>query len=209
MTTTAKVLGFEGGFYKIQNTPSNVKVTGAMGATGDQMKKAMEKPTITYIDKHFKPKLAKTGGAGMQQMMGGMNEAFSGITFPAKPIKVGDTWNNAIDMGQMMSGSKSTPAGVKADGKMNITYKLLKVDSSSVLIGMTISGTVNMDMSGARGAGGNGQQMKMSMTMSGGGTSSLERSTGIPLGSNTKMTMGMNFGGQPMNITQTITTKRI
>lgn len=210
MTTTTKVLGIESGFYKLQNTPSNIKMTGGMGAN-DQIKKAMEKPTIIYMDKHFKPKIAGNSQAGLQQMMGGASNALAGVTFPSKPVKIGETWTNTIDMGAMMgAAAKSQPnaAGMKSSGKMVTTYKLLKVDASTITIGMTISGTVNMDMAGGKGAGG-GQGMKMAMTMSGGGTSTMERSTGIPMGSDTKMSIQMGGVGQGFTMNQTIKTKRI
>jgi hypothetical protein len=210
MTTTTKVLGIESGFFKLQSTPSNVKMTGGMGSN-DQVKKSMEKPSIMLMDKHFKPKMAANSSVGMQQMMGGMNNMMSGITFPTKPVKIGETWTNTIDMGQMMgAAAKSQPnaAGLKSTGKMTMTYKLLKIDATKVTIGMTINGTVNMDMAGGKGANG-GQGMKMSMTMTGGGTSTMERNTGIPIGSDTKIAMKMGGMGQGMTMNQTIVTKRI
>ena len=170
------------------------------------MKKALEKSTILYLDKHFKPKVDATKSGDIQNMMSGMNSAFSGVTFPTKPVKIGESWTNTIDMGALIGGAvkgQKAVAGMKSTGKVNLTYKLLKADANSVLIGLSIAGTVNMDMPGAKGAG-----MKMSMTMSGGGTSSMERGTGTPISSSTKMNMQMNLGGQPMTMTQTITTKR-
>ncbi len=206
MMVAMKVLGLENGYYKLQSTTSNVKTTGGPGASSEATKKAMEKTTILYMDKHFKPKMDTSKSADMQSMMSGMNSAFSGVTFPSKPVKIGESWTNTIDMGALISGAakgQKGAAGMKSTGKVNLTYKLLKADASSVLIGLSIAGTVNMDVPGAKGAG-----MKMSMSMSGGGTSSMERGTGTPISSSTKMNMQMNFGNQPMNITQTITTKR-
>jgi Family of unknown function (DUF6263) len=210
MTTTTKVLGIENGFYKLQSTPSNIKMTGGMGAN-DQVKKAMEKPSTIYMDKHFKPKVAANSSAGMQQMMGGASNPMAGITFPSKPVKVGETWTNTIDMGAMMgAASKGQPgaAGMKSSGKLTLTYKLLKIEASTVTIGTTLSGTVNMDMAGGKGTSG-GAGMKMSMTMSGGGTSTMERSTGIPIGSDSKMSMQMGGMGQAFSMNQVIKTKRI
>ena len=209
MTTTSKVLAFENGFYKLQSTNSNVNVTGGAGAT-EQVKKAMEKSTTMYMDKHFKPKFDKAG-AGADQMLSGMNSAFSSITFPSKPVKVGDTWNNSIDMGSMMGAmtkGQKAAAGMKATGVITVTFKLLKIDGSSVTIGSSMNGSVNMDMSGMKGAAGS-QATKMVMKLSGGGTSSMERSTGIPIGSSMKITTQVNAGGQSFSSTQTIATKRV
>jgi hypothetical protein len=212
MTVAVKVAGFENGYYKLLSSTSNVKVTGGMGNAG-QMKKAMEKTTTLYVDKHFKPKMDNANQApDMQKMMSGMNSAFSGVTFPSKPVKIGDSWTNTIDMGALMSaatkGQKATQ-GMKSNGKVNLTYKLLKADAGSVTIGLSINGTVNMSMAGGNGVPGGPQGMKMSMSMSGGGTSSMERATGTPLNSSTKINMQMSFAGQPMNIVQSVTTKRI
>ncbi len=206
MTTNTKVLSFEKGFYKLENTPSNVKMTGAMSS--GNAGKTMEKPSIMYMDQHFKPKLAGNGSAGMAQMMSGMNNAYAGITFPSKPIKIGETWTNSIDMGQAMGAAAKAAPGMKSSGKMNMTYKLLKVEGNSVLIGLNISGSVNMSMAGAQGQPGGASGFKMSMTFSGTGTSSIEKNTGIPIGSNTKMTIKSNFGGKDMTMSQVMTSKR-
>ena len=212
MTVATKVAGFENGYYKLLSTTSNVKVTGGMG-NSDKVKKGMEKTTTMYVDKHFKPKMESANQSpDMQKMMSGMNSAFSGVTFPSKPVKIGESWTNSIDMGAIMGAAakgQKGAEGMKSSGKVNLTYKLLKADAGSVTIGMSISGTVNMSMAGGKGAPGGPQGMKIAMTMSGGGTSSMERATGTPLNSSTKITMQMNFAGQPMNLVQTITTKRI
>jgi hypothetical protein len=207
MTTSTKVLSFEKGFYKLENTPSNVKMTGAMAGAA-KGNAAVQKPSIMYMDQHFKPKLAGNGTPGMAQLMGGMNDAYAGITFPSKPIKVGETWTNSIDMGQAMGAAAKAAPGMKSTGKMNMTYKLLKVEGNSVLIGLNISGTVNMSMAGGKGQPGGASGFSMAMTFSGNGTSSIEKSTGIPISSNTKMSIKSNFGGKDMTFTQTMSSKR-
>lgn len=211
MNTAIKVLGFENGYFKHQSTISNLKMTGGMGGASDAAKKAMEKPTIIYFDKQYRTKFDTKSKDGMSQMMSGMNNSLNGVTFPAKPVKIGETWTNVIDMGKMMSAaSKDQPAaaGLKSNGKMNMTYKLLKVTPAGILIGMNLSGTVNMDMGGAKGAGG-AQGMKMNMTMKGSGTFTVEKGTGIPINSDVKMSMQMGGMGQAFTMNQTIATKRI
>ena len=207
MVTTTKVLAFENGFFKLESTPSNITMTGGMGKN-DEVKKAMSKPTIVYMDKHFKPKMAANTSAGMQQMMGGMNNAMAGITFPTKPVKIGETWTSSLDMGQMMGAAakgQSGAAGLKSTGKLTTTYKLLKVDGSTFTIGITMGGTVNMNMAGGKGGA---QGMKMAMNMSGGGTSTMERNTGIPVSSTMKTTMQMS-GMQAFSMSMTMNSKRI
>ncbi len=207
MVMTTKVLSFDGGYFKLENTPSNITMSGGM-PKGDEAKKALSKPTLVYVNKQFKPKSSGKDSSGIEQMMGGMSGAMSGISFPSKPIKVGETWTTSFDMGQAMgAAAKGQPAaqGLKSAGKINTTYKLLKADANTVTIGVTIGGTMNMNMAGGKGGG---QGMKMSMALSGGGSSTLDRNTGIPISSNMKTSMQM-AGMQAFNMTMSMTSKRI
>ena len=210
-TMAQKVLSGTGGVYKIQSTTSNVKSDAAAG--GDGMKKLMEgKSTLMTIDKYgtvtFDPKGA--GGAA-SQMMGGFNGQSIGMAFPKKPVKVGDTWTSSLDMGKMMNSMMKGQTGkakVSTTGMMNMKFKLVKVDGSSASISCTVSGNMNMDMTGP-GQGGAPQAMKMSTTISGTANYSVDRATGMPINSTTNMTMNMSFGGQKMPMTQSISLKKI
>ncbi|MEI7985052.1 MAG: DUF6263 family protein [Armatimonadota bacterium] len=207
MVMTTKILSFEGGYFKLENTPSNVTVSGGMGKN-DTAKKAMSKPTTIYLNKQYKPKSSGKDMSGIEQMMGGMSGAMSGFAFPNKPVKVGETWTTSFDMGQAMgAAAKGQPAaqGLKSAGKLNTTYKLLKADANTVTVGVTVGGTMNMDMAGGKGGG---QGMKMSMVLSGSGTSTFERNTGIPISSSMKTSMQM-AGMQAFNMTMSMTSKRI
>ncbi|MEI8281738.1 MAG: hypothetical protein WCG75_04980 [Armatimonadota bacterium] len=200
MKTLVKVLSFADGYYKLQTTTSDVKVTGGPADTSE-IAKSMEKESTTFVDKNFKFKLDTKGAdkdAKSKEMMNGLTQAFSGVTFPAKPINIGDTWNNSIDMGALMKGMIPDPSA-KVEGKVNLVYKLQKADETSVTIETTMSGTVNIEFSG----------QTITMKISGSGTSGMERATGTPLNSNSKFSMDMDIAGQTMAITQKITIKRI
>ena len=200
MKTQVKVLSFADGYFKLQTTTSDVKVTGGIADT-TEIAKSMEKESTSYVDKNFKFKLdAKEaeGDAKNKEMLNGLTQAFSGVTFPAKPISIGDTWTNSIDMGALMKPMIPVP-DAKVVGKANMVFKLLKADETTVTIETTMSGTINIDVSG----------QSISMKLSGGGTSSMERATGTPLNANSKISMDMDIGGQAMTITQKITIKRI
>ena len=196
-TITTKVLSFEEGFYKLEGTTSDVKTTGGPAPA------VPDKPSIMYVDQHFQPKVvADSNSSDAQKMMSGMSKALSGVLFPTKPVNIGDTWTNAIDFGALM-GAVIKQEGLKTTGKINIGYKLVKADAAVVTIGATIGGTVTMDMSGTAGADG----MKIPMTFAGGGTSTMDRATGVPLTNNMKMTLKMELGGQTMDIAMTIVIK--
>ena len=96
-------------------------------------------------------------------------------------------------------GSVIKQEGLKTTGKIDIGYKLVKADAAVVTIDSTIGGTVTMD-TGAEG-------MKIPMTFSGGGTSTMDRATGVTLTNNMKMTLKMEFGGQTMDFAVTISIK--
>ena len=58
-------------------------------------------------------------------------------------------------------------------------------------------------MSGTAGAEG----MKIPLAFSGGGTSTMDQATGIPLTNNVKMSMKMDFAGQILDFAMTIVLK--
>ncbi len=200
MKSLVKVLSFTDGYYKLQTTTSDVKITGGPGDTSE-IAKSMEKENTSYVDKNFKFKIETKDAAAdpkSKEMLNGLTQAFSGITYPTKPIEIGDKWNNSIDLGALLKGTIPDPSA-KVEGKVNLVYKLQKVDATSVTIETTMSGTINIEFSG----------QTITMKISGGGTSGMERATGTPLNSNSKVTMDMEVAGQTMAITQKITIKRI
>ncbi len=207
-TSSMNVKSFSGGYYTISVTSSNVKVTG--GGNAEMTKKMMEgRSTTMVMDKFGSPKIdAKNMSAGMQQMMNGLGNNGAGVMFPKHPVKVGETWSNTVDMGKATAAAMKAngAAGAKTSGKLTVTFKLLKLDGSTATISSSLTGSMDMDMSGMAGANAaKGQPMKMSMTMSGGGSYTIERATGMMTGSNMKM----NVGVMGQNITTTMTSKKI
>ncbi|MBI1333195.1 MAG: hypothetical protein GC165_09975 [Armatimonadetes bacterium] len=193
-----------GGYFKFDISTSDVKVTGGAG-NSDQMKKMMEGQHQTMlIDKYGSVKAdPKAGGnAGMQAIMKSLGNNAIGVAFPKKPVKIGETWAQTIDLGAIMKTVMASRGGTApaTTGTIKIVYKLVKFDGKTATIGSTTSGTMNMDM-GAGKASAKGQSMKMSMTISGTSTSVLERSTGLPLSTTMKMTMGFMGNNIPMSTT--------
>ncbi len=204
MNSVVKVLNLESGFYKLQTTTSDVKITGGQADTAEKNAKSMEKQSITYVDKNFKFKIDPKDAAkdpASKDLFNGLTQAFSSVSFPTKPVQIGETWTNTIDMGAMMKAMIPDP-NAQATGKLNMVFKLFKADDSTISIDTTISGTVNLEMSGI------GSQAA-TMKFKGVSTSTMERATGTPLDTNSKMTMDMDIAGQVITITQKITMKRI
>jgi hypothetical protein len=204
MNSLVKVLSFESGFYKLQSTTSDVKITGGQADTAEKNAKSMEKQTTSYVDKNFKIKIDPKDVAkdpASKDLLNGLTQAFSSISYPTKPVQIGETWTNSIDMGAMMKAMIPDP-NAQATGKLNMVFKLVKADDSTISIDTTVSGTVNLEMSGI------GSQAA-TMKFNGTSTSTMERATGTPIDTSSKMTMDMDIAGQAIAITQKITMKRI
>lgn len=203
MNSVVKVLNLESGFYKLQTTTSDVKITGGQADTAEKNAKSMEKQGVTYVDKNFKFKLDPKDAAkdpANKDLLNGLTQAFSSISFPTKPVQIGETWTNSIDMGAMMKAMIPDP-NAQASGKLNMVFKLVRADDSIVSIDTTMSGTVNLEVSGSG-------YPAITIKFSGASTSTMERATGTPLDTNSKMTMDMDIAGQVISITQKITMKR-
>jgi hypothetical protein len=137
---------------------------------------------------------------GMQEVMGALNGQGTGMLFPTKPIKVGDTWGKTIDMGSLMGAA--TKGQGKGSGKLTLTYKLVKIDGSKVVVSATQKGSMNMTMGAPKGGG---QPMSMAMTFNGSGTMNVDRATGTLVSGSNKVNMGIM--GQQM--VMSMTTKKI
>lgn len=203
-TSTMKVVSNSGGYFKIDISSSNVKISGDEQASA-QMKKVMEgkHQTIT-IDKFGTPKAdPKDTSGGMKAIMEGFNNQSVGVVFPKKPVKVGETWTSSVDLGaamnKAMTANGGKAGGAKGKGMLKTTYKLVKIDGKSATITSSISGTMDMDMGGGKAGGPQG--MKMSMTFSGSGNMNIERATGVPFSTSMKMNMGIMGRTMPMSTT--------
>lgn len=151
---------------------------------------------------------------GMSSMFGpGKSGSGVSVQFPKKPIKVGDSWSETMDLGKMMGeGMKQAGPGVKntkSDGKLTITNKLVSVSGGKATIRQTISGSADMGGSAAGGKDGKAQSFSMKMGFSGGGDVVIDVATGIMISSTMKQNMSMNMMGQPMNMVMNMTMKKI
>lgn len=208
--STMKVKNFTGGYYFIDITTSNVKMSS--GKMTDQMKKMMERTITVTMDKYGTPKKDGSGvSPGLQQMMNSLSTSSSGLMFPKKPVRIGESWSNTIDLGSAMSQMAKTQGmmkGMKSGGKMTATFKLTKLDGSNAYVSASLNGTMNIDLSGMpmpKNQKAPAQGMKMTMTINGTGQYTVERATGMLV--NSGMTMKVNTMGGVS--TTTASSKRI
>ena len=110
---------------------------------------------------------AGSGAGPATAIMSSMGGNMQGVVFPAKPVRVGDTWTQTIDLGKIMSGAKA--GSMRVQGKLPMVYRLTALKGGIATIEMASKGAMTMAM----GA----QAIKTSMNMR--ATSSIDSSTGL------------------------------
>ena len=123
------------------------------------------------------------------------------------PGAFSNSWKNSIDFGALIGALLQGAAnedGPKTTGNISLIFKLINADEKAFKINTTIDGTVEMEMGTGTVNG-----LKIPMKFSGTGTATTERTTGIPIDSDTKVAMEMTFNGQTVNIKIEIAVKRL
>lgn len=209
MPMTYRVVSRSGGLTTIQTKTGQVKVTVPAGSPMAAQKAQIERmasgmtSTMTVDEFGTLKSMGATGAPGASLANGigaGMASGAQGISYPNKPLKVGDTWTGSLDMGKSMS--KTVPMGMTAKGKIPIVYRLLGIEKQGgktlARISMTMNGSTSMAM-GAAGAGaGGGKSMSMTMRMASQGTMVVDAATGLLQSMSTKMSNDMAIMGQNM-----------
>ncbi|HLO98277.1 MAG TPA: hypothetical protein VK171_06755, partial [Fimbriimonas sp.] len=92
INSTLKVLSFTNGQYKILS-----KFEGGSAKAGSN-------DLTLLVDKYGATKMSGASGPkGMEAAMSSFGSSITGIAFPKKPLKVGDTWTQEFDLGKLMS----------------------------------------------------------------------------------------------------------
>ncbi len=126
---TMRVVSRSGNITTMETKMGQAKVTIPAGSPMSSMKPMLEKTmsgvtTTTTIDE-FGSMKGGTSGAGASSMMAsGMNGQT--VSFPKNAVKVGDSWNETLDMGKAM-GAAGAKTGMTATGKIPIVYRLVSL----------------------------------------------------------------------------------
>lgn len=169
------VVSRAGNTTTIQTKMGQAKVTAPAGspmaAMTSQMAKASSGTVSTTVVDEFGnlKSLGATGaGAAMAKGIGnGMMAGAQGVAYPAKALKVGDTWGASLDLGKVMGGMMG--GAMKVNGKIPIVYRLTGLSGGTATIAVSMKGSTTMNM-GAQA---------IKMTMDTAGTMRVETATGL------------------------------
>lgn len=189
MTMEMKAVDRKGDYTTVESKVLTAKVTAAPGSpmagmTGNMEKSMVGKVTRMVMDSHYKPKSA-TGGPDPQMMQGVMG-SMSSFSFPAHPIRIGESWATTLDfskIGSAMAGRMGA-GKMKVKGTLPMVSKLVASDGKYATIDMTMNGVMSMAM-GAQ---------NINTTMKGGGKFRIEIASGMLHDSTYTMDSATNFG---------------
>ena len=140
----------------IETRTGPIKIGGTAGNPMAQ-NPALAKPSVIRmtLDELATPKGASGTGptaaavSGMTSAMGGGGAT---VALPRKPVKVGDTWTTRLDLGKIvgaaMRGAQGGGTGIKTNGQIPVTYRLVALKGGVATIGMVAHGTMSIDVAG-------------------------------------------------------------
>lgn len=199
--STIKILSFKNGYYQVQTVVSNTKTSGTGSSAAPS-----ESKTILDYDKFGAVKFDKNRNDGAQQLMSSFSNQTLGMQFPHKPVKVGDTWQNTVDMGGLAAALVKS-GSEKPHGKLTLTFKLVQVTAKNATVSCGVKGSMTMMVTPAAKKG--GKKVEVVTSFSGNGQYSIERSTGVYLASNMKLQVDTAANGQHFVAGQSVSMKRI
>jgi hypothetical protein len=208
---TQKVLSFNGKAYKVESTYSDVRMTSTSPMAKDEMgKQAKElngKKFTMMIGTNGSISAGKTGDKMIDGMMS--SSGLSQMTYPTRPMKLGDTWKMDVDMTKMLAGGFAA-SGMKSkvNGKIDNVFKFLSINRGSATIGSIMKGTVDVEFGAPKGSPkGTPTAFKMKMSIDAKGTNIVDAATGLLQSMKTNQVMNMSVMGQqvPMKVMMEMT----
>lgn len=196
MPMTMRVVSRSGKNTVLETKAGQAKVSVPANSPMAGMKAAMEKASSNVATKSTVDELGNVkgldasgtgaGAAMAKQMSTGMMQGAQGVSFPAKALKVGDTWSANLDMGKMMGGMGG--GGMKMSGNIPITYRLTALSGGVATIAITMKGAPSMNA--------NGQTIKMNISAT--GKTVVEAATGFMRSTGMVSDTAIQFGAQTM-----------
>ncbi len=199
--STVKVLSFKNGYFRVETAMTNPKTSG----TGSSATPVESKTVLDY-DKYGAVKFDKSRKDEAQQLMGSFSNQALGMQFPHKPVKVGDTWQNTVDMGGLAAALVKS-GSERPHGKLTLTFKLVQVTARDATVSCGVKGSMTMVV--PQPAKNGGKKVQVTTSFTGNGQYSIERSTGVYLSSNMKLQIDTSANGQHFAAGQSVSMKRI
>lgn len=144
-TSTMKVVEKKpDGYAVVEVSVDDVKAQSANAMVSSMVQGALGGMKGSKTTMEIGPTGTIRGATGQAGNLTGL----TGMGFPDRPIKVGDTWTTEIDLGKTMP---QTPGAPQVGGKpLKVTYKLTSLTPSTAQISLSMTG--NADVSGTKDA---------------------------------------------------------
>lgn len=143
------------------------------------------------VDVYGKFSSVKSSNPMAAQMGGGMSSGLQGVAFPSRPVRVGESWTQSMDMGKIPGVASS---GARTSGTIPIRYTLVNLRR----VGGTTLATIRTEMNGHTKISGQGQTMNM--TMRSGGNAVIDVATGLARTTSMSTDVTMLIGGKSMTM---------
>ena len=202
--TLVKVLDVNSGKSKVELTVSNLKLSGGMD--NPEAKKMMEKAakdsegvkvSVSFDNLGQPSGMQYVKGTKAQAMSAGIDTdtGFFGITYPDKPVTLGDTWSHKFDFKSAAGPMGGMGSAKWKDSDITTIFTLKSVDTNAgiAIIGISAKGSPSMSMAAPMGNPKGDQGSKEPRTISlnfdvnGSGTATVDLKTGAPKSINYEM----------------------
>lgn len=194
---TLKFSNLKSGSFDVTTEVTNASATSA---DADVMVKNMikglneikgKKVTMSYDNRgRIVGGLDKAAQAGLQDLATAIG--FQSLSFPEKPVKVGDTWESKVDLASALKGiNPMFGAANKGVEPMPVTTKFVSVEGNIGVFNVKISGAPKLRTDSAASA------VSMSFKMDINSTVRVDLKTGLMQSSQGTASTKVNMGGGP------------
>lgn len=194
--TIVKVVDVTGGKAKVELAVSNLKLTGGMD--NPEAKKMMEKAardsegvkvSVSFDSQGQPSNMQYVKGSKAQAMSAGIDTdtGFFGISYPKKPVQIGDTWTHTFDFKSAAGplGSMGNAKWKDSDITTVFTLKSVDTNAGTAVIGISAKGAPSMSMSAPskpdpKSSAPAPQGMTINFDVVGGGFATVDLKSGTP-----------------------------
>ena len=212
---TLKILKASPKDFTVRTDVTNVQVQGDRSQPGmSQLAQGIQATKGTTYNATFSKVGKVTSGGGKDKFSGrdiasmayGFGTGFQGLTFPEKPVKLGDTWTSELDFNEVVGSLGQGMGGVASMDKLPVTTKLLAVTTQGgrkfADLEIVMSGKPKLNAKGGQSGGG----FKMDMSIQGRHLVRIDLATGLAesIEGTTESSVSMSMGpkAKPIQMSQ-------
>lgn len=201
--------------FTVRTDVTNVQVQGDTSQPAiSQLAKGIQATKGTSYDATFSKVGKVTTGGGKDKFSGrdlasmayGFGTGFQGLTFPDKPVRLGDTWTSELDFSEVVGSLGQGMGGAASMDKLPVTTKLLAVTTQGnrkfADLEIVMSGKPKLNAKGGQSGGG----FKMDMAIQGRHLVRIDLATGLAesIEGTTESSVSMSMGpkAKPIQMSQ-------